>query len=107
MPALQAFKSSEMWEELFGCLEDFARLLRDEGDVDATVRVLAAMAAARQRVRLIRPPRAARELQSMIDDLRQTLGTERFDSAWSDGAMWDVEDAIRAAVGESEARVPA
>ena len=26
IPALQAFKSSEMWEELFSCLEDFARL---------------------------------------------------------------------------------
>ncbi len=108
IPALQAFKSSEMWEELFSCLEDFARLQRAEGDADAAVRLLASTAAARQRLALVHPPRAARALQSLTEELRRALGSDRFKAAWSDGSAWDVEEAVRAArTIESEARFPA
>jgi tetratricopeptide (TPR) repeat protein len=108
IPALQAFKSSEMWEELFSCLEDFARLRRAEGEADAAVRLLASTAAARQRLALVHPPRAARAIQSLTEELKSALGSDRFKAAWSEGSSWDVEEAVRVArTIESEARFPA
>ncbi len=108
IPALQAYKSSEMWEELFSCLEDFARLRRAEGEADAAVRLLASTAAARQRLALVHPPRAARAIQSLTEELRRALGSDRFRAGWSEGSAWDVEEAVRVArTIESEARFPA
>ena len=52
--ALRAFRMFEMWDELLGCLDDFADLIQLEGAADVAVRLSAAAAKARERLRLAR-----------------------------------------------------
>ena len=41
--ALLSFRSFEMWEEMFGCLEDLSELAQREGHADTAIRLAAAM----------------------------------------------------------------
>jgi hypothetical protein len=86
-----------MWEELLGCLDDFADLVGSEGNHAVAVRILAAVSAARERLKLTRSPRAQVDAQARDAQLRQVLSEAVFNSAWADGEAWELADAIRAA----------
>jgi tetratricopeptide (TPR) repeat protein len=96
--ALRAFRTFEMWEELLGCIEDFADLVYLEGTADIAVRLSAAAAKARERLQLPRPPRAEERWQSQLASRREVITDPVFEANWSDGRNWDVEDAINSAL---------
>ncbi len=98
--ALQAFWAFEMREELLGCLEDHASLARTQAVSDLAVRLAAAAATARQRLNLIRSPRAERRWKAQLDSLRETVTSTAFDVAWSEGQTWPVDHAVRMALSK-------
>ena len=85
IPALQAFKSSEMWEETVRLPRGLCpSLQRAEGDADAVGAPARIDGGARQRLALVHPPRAARA--HAVPDRRtakQRCGSDRFKAAWS------------------------
>ncbi len=87
-----------MWDELLGCLDDFADLVQLEGFADIAVRLSAAAAKARERLQLPRPPRAEERWQLQLASRRQAISGPVFEANWSDGRSWDVEDAIASAL---------
>ncbi len=96
--ALRAFRTFEMWDELLGCLDDFADLVQLESLADIAVRLSAAAAKARERLQLPRPPRAEERWQLQLANRRQAITDPAFEANWSDGRDWDVEDAIASAL---------
>lgn len=96
--ALRAFQAFEMREELFGCLEAHAELAGAEGKVEIAVSLAAAAARARDRLSLIRPPRGQQQWQALLDQLRRTMTEAPFESAWSEGQQWQIDDAVRQAL---------
>ena len=102
--ALRAFRAFEMWEELLGCLEDQSALARAEGRMELAVRLAAAAANSRQRVRLLaRSSRGESRWQEHLDGLRRALPELQFDSGWQEAQEWQIDSAIRNALStESE-----
>ena len=98
MDASRAFKNFEMWEELLGCLEDFAELLHREGAAGLAIRISGAVARARERLNLARSPRAEMRFQSKLVEFRRAIATSIDDADWKVGLEWDVDDALRNAV---------
>ena len=90
--AMRELRKLEMWDELLGCLEDYADLLAAEGTPDRAVRITAAAAKARTSLRLARSPRVERRRQSQIARYRELLPD--FDDEWKSGEGWGVDDAI-------------
>jgi tetratricopeptide (TPR) repeat protein len=105
--ALRTFRAFEMWEELLGCLEDHAAVVRAEGRPDLAVHLSAAAAASRDKLGLGRPPRIELRWQAHLDALRTTLSTPVFDEAWRGGREWEVDQAIRRALSTQEEAVAA
>ena len=103
--ALKAFRAFEMWEELLGCLEDHAILVRAEGRVELTASLAAAAALSRDRLRLLRSPRTEKRWQGQLDAIRKAMAGDSFDSAWSDGRNWQVDEAIARALSVRDAAV--
>jgi len=99
--ALRAFQAVEMNAELLGCVEDHAALLQSQGNVQESVRIYAAAAAARERLMLRRPPRTEKAWEDGITAARSTLGDAGFDAAWAEGRAWQLEMAIRRALSPS------
>lgn len=93
LPALHAF---EMSSEVLDCLEDYGKLLQQTGPVEAAVHAYAAAAAAREARVLPRSTRreGERERRMSIEAARAALGEPAFESAWSTGRTWPLEDAI-------------
>ena len=101
--ALRRFQSAEMWNEVMGCLEDFAILARSQGLADEAVRFAAAVTMNRQRLGLTRRPAAEARWKSLLDDLRGPLGDERFVTAWNQAwDEWETDDAIQHALSLPE-----
>ncbi len=96
--ALSAFRTFEMWDELLGCLDDFADLVELEGSSDIAVRLTAATAKARERLQLPRTPRAEERWQLQLASRRTAISGPVFETNWSDGRSWDVEVAITSAL---------
>jgi len=92
--ALRAFQAFEMYEELLGCLDDHAELMRAMGAVEDAVRIYASVDAARERLTLRRYPRSQRRWADTIAGVRHKLGDEDFDKRWSEGRTWSIDDAI-------------
>lgn len=92
--ALRAFHDFEMWDELLGCLEDHAVLAQTGAQADRALRLVAAAAAARERLSLPRPPRHAMKLEALLAGLRETMGEADYGAAWAAGQAWGIEDAI-------------
>jgi predicted ATPase/class 3 adenylate cyclase len=92
--ALRGFKSFEMWEELLGCLEDFAQLIHQEGKSDRAVRIWAAAGKARERLSLARSPRAELRCQTQLIAYGKAITGATMESNLLDGREWDVEDAV-------------
>ena len=91
-----ALRSFEMWDELLGCLEDFAVLLFHEGNASSAVQVSAVSSKIRQRLSLDRAPRVEARWQSHLDGFRERLADVVFAAEWSSG--WDqleVDDAVQ------------
>jgi tetratricopeptide (TPR) repeat protein len=96
--ALREFRAFEMWEELLGCLEDFAALAHKEGWSTDALRVGSAAAKSRDTLGLARQPRAELRWQRMLDALRAIVPAGDFDAAWSEGREWQIDQAIRRAL---------
>ncbi len=71
--AVGPFRSFEMWDELLGCLEDFAVLMFREGAAPASVQVSALASKIRQRLNLARAPRVEGRWQSHLEGLHGCL----------------------------------
>jgi predicted ATPase/class 3 adenylate cyclase len=101
--ALQAFRDFEMWEELLGCLEAHAMLAQRLGAVESAVRIVATVTTFRQRLALIRSPRAEQQWQGFVARLREGQPDEAFVQAWNDAwDRWEVDDAVRCALALPE-----
>ena len=103
--ALRTFRAFEMWEELLGCLEDHAELVRFEGGADLAARLSAVCAGTREKLRLGRPPRVELRWEAHLDALRSALSVPVFDSHWSDGSHWDIDQAVRSALSTQDEAV--
>ncbi|HQR19731.1 MAG TPA: hypothetical protein PKV98_02620 [Burkholderiaceae bacterium] len=103
--AMQALRKLEMWDELLGCLEEYAELLNAEGDLTLAVRITAAAANARLRLGLVRSPRAEQRLRSRIARYRERA--TGFDDDWNLGEGWSVDDAIVNALKPETVSTPA
>lgn len=103
--AMRAFRAFEMWEELLGGLDDFAALIHREGAAGLAVRVLAAAAIARKRLRLVRSPSAENRAQKQAAALRATLTERVFESHWNEGCEWAIDHAIELALSPMLDRV--
>ncbi len=96
--AVREFRAFEMWEELLGGLDDLAELIDREGQPDLAVCILAAAATARQRLRLLRSPRADESALALAAELRRELTGPVFESRWADGSAWEIDRAIGTAL---------
>jgi predicted ATPase/class 3 adenylate cyclase len=106
--ALQSFHRAEMWKELIGCLEEFARLAQCAGMPGVGVRIAAVATVARQRLGLIRRPAVEARWQSRLETLREPMGDERFVAEWNAAwDQWETDDAIEAALSLPESPAPA
>jgi hypothetical protein len=83
-----------MYEELLGCLDDHAELMRAMDAPHGAVRVYAGVEVARERLTLRRYPRGQRRWCETIAEARRHLGEAAFEQAWSQGRGWTLEDAI-------------
>jgi predicted ATPase/class 3 adenylate cyclase len=99
--ALRAFKSFEMWDELLGCLEDFAELCQLEGHPNQSIRLSAATQRARERLGLTRSPRAEIRQAELVAGYKAAMQADG-SNAWNEGRKWDVEDAVRNALNAGE-----
>jgi predicted ATPase/class 3 adenylate cyclase len=92
--ALLAFRRFEMWEELLGCLQDFAELAATEGARAAAARIAGTVAALRQRRRLALSPREKERWEDQLTRLRQAMPADAFAAAFNDGSSRGVDEAI-------------
>ncbi|MGC1819321.1 MAG: NB-ARC domain-containing protein, partial [Casimicrobiaceae bacterium] len=103
--ALRAFQAFEMYEEMLGGVEDHAALFRMLGDDERSARLYAAAQASRERLALTRGRRFDTRVHGDIEALRASLGSACFDTAWTDGANWELGHAIACALVATEREV--
>ena len=103
--ALRAFQTFEMNAEVLGCLEDEAFLAQTCGRAEDAARLYAAAEYQRERRALIRSPRSGRRRQDVIAAARANLGDTAFETAWSEGRAWELEEAIRCALAVAPPRI--
>jgi len=99
--ALRDLAAFEMREEMVDCLEDHVALSLREGRPEHAAQLAGAVAQARVRLALARPPRDERAWRALVDRLHGELPDDRFDAAWNRGQGWETREAVR------EALVPA
>jgi predicted ATPase len=92
--ALLAFKAFEMNSEAVDCLEDYAELLRLDGDVENAVQAYAAVAAIRESRRLYPLRRGRTDSRKSVEAARSEIGQLAFDAAWATGREWTLDKAI-------------
>jgi len=95
--ALRAFRGFEMRNEMLGCLEDCAVLASLVAQNDLAVQIAAAVAASRERLSLIRPPRREMRWQPHVETLRSAMGGESFHAVWNEGSQKGIDEAIQLA----------
>jgi predicted ATPase/class 3 adenylate cyclase len=100
--AMRAFRAFEMYEELLGCLDDQAELMRAVDAAADAVRVFASVEVARERLTLRRYPRLQRRWSETIAEVRRHLGNVKFEQAWSEGRALSIDDAISHAYSRVE-----
>ena len=96
--ALRAFQEFEMREELLGCLEDCAVLHAADGEIEVSVRLASAATAMRERLALVRSPRAETAWKERLKTLANLLPEPRFGQQWEEGKRWGTEEAVRSAL---------
>jgi hypothetical protein len=99
--ALLAFRRFEMWEELLGCLQDFAELVATEGAHPVAARIAGTVATLRQRRRLALSPREKERWDGQLARLRQAMPAAAFEAAWNDGSSREIDVAIDYALTKS------
>ena len=77
-------------------------MIQEPRALDAT-RLYAAAAAQRERLSLSRPPRNDQRWRAQLAETRTTLGDASFEAAWSEGAQWEFEEAVRRALARPTA----
>jgi len=97
--ALKALVAFEMNAEILGCLEDQASLARGRGEAEAAAHLLGAAEAQRERLDLARPPRSQQRWLDEVAATRGQLDAAAFDAAWSAGRQWELQDAVKRALG--------
>jgi hypothetical protein len=55
----------------------------------------------RERLGVPRPPRSEKQRRGAIGAARAALGDAAFDAAWSEGRMWELEQATRRALAHA------
>jgi len=95
--ALSAFRAFEMREDLVSGLGDWSALAAAEGRLQLAAQLAAAVDCASERLALTRPPRNARCWVAHVDSLRAAMTPEEFETAWSQGKTWDIDEALRRA----------
>ena len=96
--ALRAFQTFEMHEELLGCIEDIAALLNSRGERFQAIQLCAAVERLRERLALLRSPRAERRLQEEIQRSRESMDARDFGRAWSAGSTYQMHEAVELAL---------
>ena len=96
--ALSAYRRFEMWDELLGCLEDFAELSLRENQPGLSLRLAAAVQRARDTLCLRRAPNDEARQNAQVADYRRTMPNGSPEDAWREGLSWEVEDAVRTAL---------
>ena len=94
--AVDPFRSFEMWDELLGCLEDHAVLMRLEGDGLSSVRVSSVTTKIRKRLNLARAPRVESRWHLHLDRLHEGLTEAAYAAEWNAGwNQLEADDAVR------------
>jgi predicted ATPase/class 3 adenylate cyclase len=101
--ALKAFRAFEMNEEMLGCLEDHARLAQRLGRAEQAARLFGAVVAQRERLALKAAPRLERALNEAMGAARADIGDAPFETAAAQGALWELDEAIRRAAASENA----
>jgi len=96
--ALRGFRTFEMRAELLSCIEDHAVLARRSSAPATAAKLAAAVGALRSRLGLARSPRSDERWTAEVDALRQDVG-ESYRVCWAEGEVWDLEQAMSAALG--------
>lgn len=76
------------------------------GDPEVAARLLGAASALREAQGVDPAAPAPRDLQRVLDTLRETLGMEAWETAWQEGGAMPLEQVIRIALGEEESPTP-
>jgi tetratricopeptide (TPR) repeat protein len=103
----QIFLDFEMREELVDCLEDEAELIGQGGNIELAVRLSAAAQGYRERLELVRAPKAVQRWESRLASMRERLPPKMFDAAWASGLAMDFHAALHGARTVLEQTVPA
>ena len=77
------------------CLEKMAKIAHLKSDPTRAVHIFSAAAALRASVNSIIDPSDQDDYQSLIDSLRNELGTDAFQAVWSEGQGMELDRAIR------------
>jgi hypothetical protein len=91
-----------MWDELLGCLEDFAELSEKEGCVSLALQLSAAVHRARDKLALKRTPRDQALQEKQVANYRRATTNESSGEAWLAGLGWGIEEAVSAALEGAE-----
>ena len=84
------------------CLDGLATLACLEGRADEAVRLSAAAQSMRTALGVTPEPSEQVRHQSMLQDARDSLGTEAFEAAWAEGSEASPEEAVALACGADE-----
>jgi predicted ATPase/class 3 adenylate cyclase len=95
--AVAAFRAFEMREEMIGCLEDHAVLALAEGRAELAVNLATVTATWRDRLNLRRSALNEQRWQAELQSMRQAMSPAAFDTAWREGADWQIDRAINSA----------
>jgi len=96
--ALRMFRSSQMREELLGCLEDHACLAHAQGQTALAIQIMSAATASRRRFGTMRSPRDTGRCEEQVELLRRAVASTAFDATWSEGQAWSFDKAVQMAL---------
>jgi len=96
--ALCAMRALELRAEALDCLEDCAALLHAIGASFSAVQLQSAVEAGHQVLALSRRPRREAKWKRNLEATRVMLGDAAFDTAWTQGQVWVLDEAIGCAL---------
>ncbi|WP_284617232.1 ATP-binding protein [Aquabacterium humicola] len=101
--SMRVFQGLGMKPEMVACLEDFAALAQACGDPGHAVRLYATASAARERLSLMRTPRAERRLHGALARAAGALADADFQAAQRQGCNARLDDGVRDALAAAAA----
>jgi predicted ATPase len=97
--SLHGFKKLGNLEGIALNLDRFARLARRDGDIQRAVRLLATAQVHREQLDVRMPEVRRAERDELLESVRELLGEDAFQQAWSQGAAMKLDDAANYALG--------